>query len=196
MQLWLAAILATAVTAAAPAAAAPAPTGEWRVRDGSAHIRIVGCGNVLWGVVSWEKKPGPDSHNPDPAQRGRPTLGIPVLRDMHPGDNPGHWEGEVYNAKNGKTYDATMDLRQPDTLHVEGCALGILCGGQDWTRLMPAQAAQPHKRWTSGTVAAASSPATAPANAICAGLGAGVGAGAGRPHENRLEQHGSGQRAQ
>ena len=50
---------------------------------------------------------------------------MPVLLHMTPGDEPGHWEGEVYNADDGNTYDASITLRGADALHVEGCALGI-----------------------------------------------------------------------
>ncbi len=34
------------------------PTGDWRVEDGSAIIRIDNCRGALWGVVAWEKDPG------------------------------------------------------------------------------------------------------------------------------------------
>jgi uncharacterized protein (DUF2147 family) len=136
------------------------PVGEWRVADGSAHIRLVDCSGVLWGVVSWEETPGRDVHNPDPALRDRPTLGLPVLLHMTPGKKPGRWQGHVYNADNGRTYTAAIEMRSPDTLHVQGCTLRIICGGEDWTRL-PGEA---------DTVGAdtASSPATLPAAAICA----------------------------
>lgn len=164
--------------------AAPAwaqtPIGEWRVADGGAHIRIVDCGGVLWGVVSWEKTPGRDSENPDPAKRQRPTLGMPVLLHMTPGDRPGRWEGEVYNAENGRTYDATITLRGAQVLRVEGCALGIFCGGENWTRLAQAQPAQAQHGRNAGASALdpAGSPARLPAAAICAG----TGAAAGRSH--------------
>jgi len=29
------------------------PTGDWLVKDGSAHIRIDNCGGKLWGIVAW-----------------------------------------------------------------------------------------------------------------------------------------------
>ncbi len=51
------------------------PIGDWQVEDGSAHIRIVICRGSLWGVIGWEKTPGKDTENPDPAKRTRPTLG-------------------------------------------------------------------------------------------------------------------------
>jgi uncharacterized protein (DUF2147 family) len=117
------------------AAAEPQPTGEWRVANGLANIRIDDCDGVLWGVISWEKEPGgTDSNNPDPAQRNRPTLGLHILLSMKP-TRPGLWQGEVYNAENGKTYDSKISLSSPDVLRIEGCILGFLCGGENWTRI-------------------------------------------------------------
>ena len=118
--------------ATVPASAAE-PLGEWLVENGSAHIRIDNCGGALWGIVTWEKSPGRDNENPDPALRGRPTLGMPILLDMKP--NGDRWEGEIYNPENGKLYQSNIRLSAPNTLRVEGCVLGFLCGGQSWTRV-------------------------------------------------------------
>jgi len=140
------------------------PTGTWRVADGTARIRVVDCGTALWGVVAWEAKPGRDVRNPNPALHSRPTLGMPILINMRPTDEPGRWEGDIYNAQDGQIYTGTIALRKPDTLHVEGCALGIFCGGEDWTRV-PQVAPQVvgSERGTTGQ----SSLATAPAADIC-----------------------------
>lgn len=121
------------------------PIGEWRTANGRANIRIVDCDGVLWGVISWEKDPGVDSNNPDPARRDRPTLGLPILRAMKP-TRPGLWEGEVYNAENGKTYASRISLSAADVLRIEGCVLGFLCGGEDWTRVKADGAAAPPQR--------------------------------------------------
>ena len=123
------------VTAAAPASAAD-PTGEWLVKDATARIKIDNCDDGLWGVVSWEKEPGVDEHNPDASKRTRPTLGMPVLLGMKPGE-AGRWDGDVYNAENGKTYTSHISLVSADVLRVEGCVLGFLCGGEEWTRFQP-----------------------------------------------------------
>jgi uncharacterized protein (DUF2147 family) len=123
---------ATLLAAATPASAAE-PIGEWLVKDASARIKIDNCGDALWGVVAWEKEPGTDEHNPDPAKRTRPTLGMPILLGMKPGE-ANRWDGDVYNAENGKTYSSHISLVSPDVLRVEGCVLGFLCGGEDWTR--------------------------------------------------------------
>ncbi|BEV46912.1 DUF2147 domain-containing protein [Afipia carboxidovorans] len=112
--------------------------GEWRVEEGVATIRIANCNNRLWGVVASEKTPGGlDSKNPDKAKKNRPTLGMPVLLNMKMDeDEKGKWDGEIYNAKNGKTYEASIKLASPNKLKVEGCVLGILCGGETWTRVL------------------------------------------------------------
>jgi len=77
--------MVVALAAGSPAALAAEPTGEWLVEDKIAQIKIENCGGALWGVVSWEAKPGGrDNENPDPALRGRATLGMPILMDMKP----------------------------------------------------------------------------------------------------------------
>jgi uncharacterized protein (DUF2147 family) len=148
-------------------------TGDWLVEDGTAKIRIENCSGALWGFVAWEKSPGgKDTENPDPAKRDRPTLGLPILLNMQPATNsPGRWDGEVYNAQNGKTYTSHIALTNTDTLRIEGCVLGFLCGGQNWTRAAadpaPAAAAAPAPKAGGAKLAAAgpTAPKAAPAPA-------------------------------
>jgi uncharacterized protein (DUF2147 family) len=123
----------------APAFAAD-PTGDWKVEDGVANIRVAECGGSMWGAVSWEKTPGGiDKNNPDATKKSRPTLGIATLIDMKPNAAKDKWQGQVYNAKDGKFYKSTIKLGDsPDELEIEGCVLGFLCGGQTWTRVGPA----------------------------------------------------------
>jgi uncharacterized protein (DUF2147 family) len=116
-------------------ALAAEPIGEWMVASKKAHIRIVDCAGTLWGVVSWQQNPGGlDDKNPDPAKRGRPTLGMPVLMDLR-ANGPNHWDGALYNSNNGKTYTGGITLIAPNLVRVRGCVLGFLCGGEDWTRV-------------------------------------------------------------
>ena len=115
-------------------AIAAGPTGEWLVASKTAHIRIVDCAGALWGVVSWQERAGVDDKNPDPAKRGRPTLGMPVLLGMK-ASGPDHWGGALYNSQNGKTYSGGVTLLAPDRVRVRGCVLAILCGGENWTRV-------------------------------------------------------------
>jgi uncharacterized protein (DUF2147 family) len=128
--------------AATPSYAVEPPTGDWLVENGHGHVRIDDCGGALWGVISWEEQPGHDTENPNPALRGRPTLGMPILIDMKPatvsswGKSEERWKGEVYSPENGKMYQSSIWLTGPDKMRIEGCVLGgIFCGGQDWTRV-------------------------------------------------------------
>jgi uncharacterized protein (DUF2147 family) len=116
-------------------ALAQSPLGEWRVKEGTADIRIVQCNGGLWGVIAWTKgTPGTDDNNPDPALRTRSLLGMPILINMQQSGD--RWEGQVYNAENGQTYTSYISLRSPDVLQIEGCVLGgLICGGEDWTRV-------------------------------------------------------------
>jgi uncharacterized protein (DUF2147 family) len=156
-SLWVATFLLPSLALAAE------PTGEWRVANGAANIRIDDCGGALWGIISWEKQPGVDSHNPNPGERSRPTLGIPILRAMRP-TKPGLWEGEVYNAENGQTYSSRISLTAPDVLRIEGCVFGgLFCGGENWTRVKvetaPAASAPPAGPATSAQRPAPPAPA-------------------------------------
>jgi uncharacterized protein (DUF2147 family) len=119
----------------APALAAD-PTGDWLVADGVAHIRVAECNGAMWGAVVWEKEPGGfDEHNPDASKKTRPTLGIPVLINMKKKAGIDQWQGEVYNANDGKTYSSTIKPVGSDKLEIQGCVLGFLCGGETWTRI-------------------------------------------------------------
>jgi len=124
--------------AAAGVAQAADPLGEWKVEEDKATIRIVDCNSRLWGVIASEQIPGNlDNKNPDKAKRTRPTLGIPVLLNMKKAeDDKEKWEGQIYDATSGRTYDANIQLKSANTLRVEGCVAMILCGGQTWTRVV------------------------------------------------------------
>src|SRR5215813_5002872 len=142
------------------------PTGDWRVADGVANIRVAQCNGNMWGVVAWEKVPGgKDSHNPDPARQGRPALGMPILLAMKKKPGVDAWEGQVYNAKDGQTYSSTIKPVGTDQLEIQGCVLGFLCGGETWSRVGPPIASSPANSMAKGPgtpPAQAAAPAPAP----------------------------------
>jgi uncharacterized protein (DUF2147 family) len=122
-----------ATFAFARAAIAAEPYGDWLVAEKTAQIRILDCAGALWGVVAWEKDPGGvDEKNPDARKRSRPTLGMPIMLGMKPVKDG--WDGPIYNSENGKTYSGGVRMNNNGTLHIFGCVLYILCGGEDWTR--------------------------------------------------------------
>ncbi len=143
------------------------PTGDWRVADGVAHIRVAECNGNMWGAVVWEKEAGGlDEHNPDASKRSRPTLGIPILINMKKKSGADQWEGEVYNANDGKTYSSTIKPVGSDKLEIKGCVLGFLCGGETWTRIagpIPPSSANSLAKATKTTVAPKTTGASDPA---------------------------------
>src|SRR5438445_3200835 len=149
-------ILATGVNLALAAD----PTGDWKVADGVANIRVAQCNGDMWGVVAWEKVPGgKDKNNPDTAKQSRPTLGMPILIDMKKKPGVDAWEGEVYNAKDGQNYSSTIKPVGTDQLEIQGCVLGFLCGGETWTRVGPPIPSSPTNSMAKG---APKGPAGAP----------------------------------
>jgi uncharacterized protein (DUF2147 family) len=142
------------------AALAADPTGDWKVADGVANIRVAQCSGNMWGVVAWEKTPGgKDSNNPDAAKQSRPTLGMPILIDMKKKPGADAWEGQVYNAKDGQLYSSTIKPVGTDQLEIQGCVLGFLCGGETWTRVGPPIPSSPANSMAKG---APKGPAGAP----------------------------------
>jgi len=127
------------------------PTGDWKVADEVANIRVAECNGSMWGVVAWEKTPGGrDKNNPDVSLQSRPTLGMPILLDMKKKPGADQWEGQVYNAKDGKLYSSSIKPVGSDQLEIQGCILGFLCGGETWTRVAPPIPSSPSNSMAKG----------------------------------------------
>lgn len=178
------------ILSAQPVSAAD-PSGDWVVEDGVARIRIAICDGSLWGVVGWERTPGQDTNNPDPAKRSRPTLGMPILIDMKPSGTD-KWSGQIYNAKNGKMYQASVELQSDTALKVRGCVLGgLFCGGETWSRFVdpsnsaagaPSTTGAPAKPAKSKAKAKTSAPDGAVASSLSGSVCSRIGGVAGPSH--------------
>ena len=135
----IAALVAFALSVSGARAATPA-IGTWLSADGGTKVRISDCGGKLCGKVVWlsdpigaDGKPKTDRFNEDEAKRSRPLLGVTVVQGMAPnGENK--WSGQIYNADDGKTYQAHVTVISADSMNVQGCVLGFLCKSQKWTR--------------------------------------------------------------
>src|SRR5215207_2737872 len=162
------AIVGSGFVLATGQALAADPTGDWRVADGVANIRVAQCYGNMWGAVSWEKTPGGrDSNNPDASKQSRPTLGMPILINMKKKAGVDQWEGQVYNAKDGQSYSSTIKPVGTDQMEIQGCVLGFLCGGETWTRVGPPIPSSPVNSMAKGSKGSPGAPpksaATAPA---------------------------------
>jgi len=136
---------AVAVAVAVLGLSAPAfadPTGTWLTENGRSRVRIADCGGALCGTIIWLKEPNDpetgkaktDKNNADAGKRGRPLIGVPIVISMKP-NGANKWSGQVYNAEDGKTYSGNLTEQGPNSMRLEGCALGgLVCKGQNWTR--------------------------------------------------------------
>lgn len=150
----VAAILLAAASRS-PTAAPADPSGTWLTEDGRARVRIERCGatlNQICGYVVWMNqtidangKPFRDEHNPDPAKRPRPLLGHQLLMGLTP-TAEGRFDGQIYNAENGKFYQISLWRETSDQLKVKGCMLALFCATQTWigtTNAVPGQLVGP-----------------------------------------------------
>jgi uncharacterized protein (DUF2147 family) len=125
------------------AAGAAEPYGTWLTEDGRARVRTERCrsdesrlcGFVVWGSEPLDEagKPKVDRYNPNPAFQARPQLGHQLLLGLKP-NAEGRFEGKIYNADNGKSYDVTVWTDQASALTVKGCML-VFCASQAWKRV-------------------------------------------------------------
>jgi uncharacterized protein (DUF2147 family) len=124
------------------ASAAPGPVGTWLSEDGGLRVRISTCGgNRLCGTVVWlgepidrtTGRPKTDKHNPDPAKRARPLIGLRVAQGLAP-SGPNEWSGMIYNADDGHMYQGHIKLNDVSTMRLQGCVLSVLCKSRVWTR--------------------------------------------------------------
>jgi uncharacterized protein (DUF2147 family) len=133
-------VLGALITCTIGGAASADPTGLWRAADGST-MRIAACGPAICGFVASAVpandpatgRPSTDKHNPDPAKRTRPLVGVQVLINMRP-NGTGKWAGQLYNSDNGGTYQGYLIEQGPNSVRVQGCSFGI-CGGENLTRV-------------------------------------------------------------
>lgn len=126
------------------AAQASGVLGRWLTESGNGQVEIKDCAGRLCGHVVWLKEPlneegvpKRDRHNPDPALRERPLIGLAMLENFVPDDEPGKWrDGTIYNPEDGKTYSCTLTLQENGTLRVRGyVGLPLFGKTQIWSRV-------------------------------------------------------------
>lgn len=140
IQSCLALLLLAASVQTLSAQPAKRALGVWADEDGKSNIEIARCGGYLCGRLVWLKQPydasgqpKTDVNNPDAGQRGRPLLGMTIMKGLRSEDQA-QLKGQVYNAEDGRVYEVYLKP-QRSTMEVEGCFAFFLCGSQVWTRV-------------------------------------------------------------
>jgi uncharacterized protein (DUF2147 family) len=117
---------------------------EWWTPGFSARVKLAPClesgeerlcGTIIW---AWDDTPAGVSDK-------RPLVGQRIINGMKrdpekadkgdrgSGERSSSFAGSIYNPEDGHTYKASMRLKSPNTLLVEGCVL-FVCREQVWRR--------------------------------------------------------------
>ncbi len=127
------------------------PSGTWLTEDGRARIRLERCGTArdrICGYIVWMKEPVDsrgqpfrDSLNPDPDKRARALLGHQLILGLTVTPQ-GRFDGDIYNAEDGKSYSVSLWRDRSDRLKLKGCLMKFLCQTQTWTQTLDVQSGQ------------------------------------------------------
>ncbi len=128
----------------ASASAEPSPVGNWLTEKKSGIVEVFPCSSDdgLCGRLVWFRiKPddpnprGLDLKNPDPSRRNQPLCGLTFMYGFKP-TAPNNWEdGAVYDPETGKTWHATIKLRDDGALDLHGyIGISLIGRSEIWTR--------------------------------------------------------------
>jgi uncharacterized protein (DUF2147 family) len=103
--------------------------GKWTAEDNKLTVEVYKEGNQYKAKIVWYKNEDTskamgewtDKHNPDKALRDRKILGMTVVSGLIYQPQTKSWEhGNIYDAKSGKTYNASASLDKGGWLKVIG----------------------------------------------------------------------------
>ena len=127
--------LAAAFAAMATTAFAADPVdGLWKTQPGDTggylHVSISECGSAICGTIDTAfSADGNENLEYE-------NLGKQLIWDMVPDGGGNYSGGKIWDPERDKTYNSKMTLDGQNKLTVKGCvAGGLVCRGQDWTRI-------------------------------------------------------------
>lgn len=143
--LWLLLRLLPALLLVTPSAFAQSatPIGVWQDDSDRIQVQIAPCGEFLCGTLLWFKWPNDDQglpvvdlQNNDPGLRGRPLLGLVILRGLHRTGERTWEDGRIYNPEDGGDYHANMSINDDGSLRVRAYGLLPIFGKtRNWSRI-------------------------------------------------------------
>ena len=117
--------------------------GIWLEEEKQSKIEIYKEGNRFFGKIIWLKEPLDESgnekldkENPNPSLRKNTINGLKIMKNLKY-VKEGEWSnGEIYDARSGKTYSLEVYMKDPNKLDLRGY-LGFTLFGKttSWTRV-------------------------------------------------------------
>jgi uncharacterized protein (DUF2147 family) len=110
------------------------PSGTYLSETGETQVRVAKCGGAYCGTIVKVDGEAKDVNNPDAGKRGRSLVGVQMISNIQPaGDD---FTGQLYNYKDGKTYNGKMSFKSGNAMQLSGCVLGgLICRSQTWTKV-------------------------------------------------------------
>tara|TARA_B100001115_G_scaffold132311_1_gene100018 strand:- start:18 stop:443 length:426 start_codon:yes stop_codon:yes gene_type:complete len=117
--------------------------GVWLEEKKESKIEVYKKGNSFFGKIIWLKEPLDedgniklDKKNPNNLMRENPINGLVIMKDLKY-KKKGEWsDGEIYDARSGKTYSLEVYMTNQNKLDLRGY-LGFTLFGKttSWTRV-------------------------------------------------------------
>ena len=117
--------------------------GIWLEEEKQSKIEIYKKNNRFFGKIIWLKEPLDengkiklDKENPNSSLRKNPINGLVIMKNLKY-IKKGEWSnGEIYDARSGKTYSLEVYMNNPNKLDLRGY-LGFTLFGKttSWTRV-------------------------------------------------------------
>ena len=106
--------------------------GEWWTPGFNSRVKISPCGENICGVIAWLWQETPREKITDK----QPLIGRQLFSDLKYTQSGNSAAGKVYNPEDGHFYRATIELKTPNSLELQGCFL-FICTRQVWRRVDP-----------------------------------------------------------
>ena len=117
--------------------------GIWLEEKKQSKIEVYKKDNSFFGKIVWLKKPLDedgniklDKKNPNNSMRKNPINGLVIMKDLKY-KKKGEWsDGEIYDARSGKTYSLEVYMKNVNKLDLRGYIGYTLFGKTtSWTRV-------------------------------------------------------------
>tara|TARA_B100001564_G_scaffold277459_1_gene239411 strand:+ start:108 stop:533 length:426 start_codon:yes stop_codon:yes gene_type:complete len=117
--------------------------GIWLEEKKQSKIEIYKKDNIFFGKIIWLKEPLDeygniklDKKNPNNSMRKNPINGLVIMKDLKY-KKKGEWsDGEIYDARSGKTYSLELYMKNVNKLDLRGYIGYTLFGKTtSWTRV-------------------------------------------------------------
>jgi len=126
---WLFMAVSSVILYAQQALKPDALCGEWWTPENQGKIIFFKDGTTYSGKVSWMKKnidpetgkPMLDKHNPNPALRNRPVIGLVLFYNFtYNASKEKYIDGKLYDSDSGNTYSCWIKLIDKNVLELHG----------------------------------------------------------------------------